>query len=108
MGADVTYSGTVGAAFEAALRGRPALAFSVEAREPGWLDEAAPRAARHGRARASRAACRATASSTSICPDRPLAAIAGIRPARLGGASCHDRVFLGGDGDGARRSPAST
>ncbi|MCX6373425.1 MAG: 5'/3'-nucleotidase SurE, partial [Actinobacteria bacterium] len=42
MGADVTYSGTVGAALEAALRGRPALAFSVESRAPGWLVEATP------------------------------------------------------------------
>ena len=38
MGADASYSGTVGAAFEAALRGHPGVAFSVEALEPGWLD----------------------------------------------------------------------
>ncbi len=33
-------------------------------------------------------------------PDRPLGQVVGIRPARLSGASCHDRVFLSGDGDG--------
>jgi 5'-nucleotidase len=34
-------------------------------------------------------------------PDRPLAAITGIRPARLGGASCHDHVVLA-EGGGSR------
>ena len=96
LGADVTYSGTVGAALEAALRGRPALAFSVEQREPGWLDEAVPvvrslirQAIEHGMQRRG--------ILNINLPDRPAAEFAGVRPARLGGASCHDRVLLAGD-----------
>ena len=40
-------------------------------------------------------------------PDRPLDAFAGIRPARLGGASCYDRVFLCGRRRAGSRTPAS-
>jgi 5'-nucleotidase len=100
VGADVTYSGTVGAALEAALRGKPALAFSVETREARWLEEAEPiiralvtQVVDHGLPRHS--------ILNVNLPDRPLAKIAGIRPARLGGASCHDRVSLDGDGRSA-------
>ena len=98
MGADVTYSGTVGAALEAALRGRPALAFSVESRAPRWLAETAPVL----RAMVERVIARGLPRHSILnvnFPDRPLDAIAGIRPARLGGASCWDRVFLSADGD---------
>ena len=104
MGADVTYSGTVGAALEAALRGRPALAFSVESRAPGWLAEIAPVL----RAMVAHVIARGLPRHSILnvnFPDRPLAAIAGIRPARLGGASCWDRVFLSADGD-APAAPA--
>src|SRR5450756_321485 len=104
MGADVTYSGTVGAALEAALRGRPALAFSVESRAPGWLAEMAPglrgmveEVVARGRRRHS--------TLTANFPARPLVAFAAIHPARLGGASCWARVFLSGDGAGPT-SPA--
>jgi 5'-nucleotidase len=97
LGADVTYSGTVGAALEAALRGKPALAFSVEARDPGWLDEIDPiiralveRVVRHGLPRHS--------ILNVNLPNLPLDQIGAIRPARLGGASCHDRVVLDGEG----------
>lgn len=99
LGADVTYSGTVGAALEAAQRGKPALAFSVEAREPGWLDEAAPIV----RALVERVVLRGLPRYSILnvnLPDRPLAQIGGIRTARLGGASCRDRIMLDGDGDG--------
>jgi 5'-nucleotidase len=99
MGADVTYSGTVGAAFEAALRGHPALAFSVEEREPGWLDEAEPVIRAMVGHVIDRGLPRHTVLNINL-PDRPLAAITGIRPARLGGASCHDHVVLA-EGDGA-------
>ena len=51
MGADVTYSGTVGAAFEAALRGHPAVAFSVEERRARLARRGGARHPRHGRAR---------------------------------------------------------
>ena len=106
MGADVTYSGTVGAALEAALRGRPALAFSVESRAPGWLAEATPLVRAMVKHVIARGLPRHSILNINL-PDRPLADIAGIHPARLGGASCWDRVFLSGDGAGAA-SPAGT
>lgn len=99
MGADVTYSGTVGAAFEAALRGHPAIAFSVEQREPGWLDEAEPVLRAMVGHVVERGLPRHTILNINL-PDRPLADITGIRPARLGGASAHDYVFLAEDPGG--------
>ncbi len=99
LGADVTYSGTVGAALEAALRGGAGIAVSVESREPRWLDEAVPlvravvrRAIEHGLPAGS-------ALNVNL-PDAPAAEIRGVRPARLGGASCHDRVTLEGEHQG--------
>jgi 5'-nucleotidase len=100
MGADVTYSGTVGAAFEAALRGHPAVAFSVEELEPGWLDEAEPVVRAMVAHVIERGLPRHTILNINL-PDRPLAAITGIRPARLGGASAYDFVTLAGDQDAA-------
>jgi 5'-nucleotidase len=99
MGADVTYSGTVGAALEAALRGRPALAFSVESSAPGWLGETAPLVRSIVEHVIARGLPRHSILNVNL-PDRPLADFAGIHPARLGGASCCDRVFLSGDGAG--------
>lgn len=99
LGSDVSYSGTVGAAFEAALRGRPGIAFSVHSRRPGWLQEAAPLA----RVIVKRVIAHGLPPCSVLnvnLPDRPLSEVTGIRPARLSGASCHDRVFLSGDGDG--------
>lgn len=96
MGADVTYSGTVGAAFEAALRGRPAVAFSVEELAPRWLDEAEPILRAMVGHVIERGLPRHSILNINL-PDRPLAAITGIHPARLGGASCHDRVILAGE-----------
>jgi len=97
MGADVTYSGTVGAALEATLRGRPALAFSVESSEPGWLAEATPLVRTMVEHVIARGLPRHSILNVNF-PDRPLAEFAGIHPARLGGASCCDRVLLRGDG----------
>jgi 5'-nucleotidase len=98
MGADTTYSGTVGAAFEAALRGLPAISISVESMEPGWLPEAVPLI--HGivRQTIARGLPRHTILNVNL-PDRPLARIKDVRPARLGGASLHDRVSVCLDGD---------
>jgi 5'-nucleotidase len=99
MGADITYSGTVGAAFEGALRGFPALAFSVESETPGWLPEAAPVI----RAIVGHVAARGLPNHSMLnvnLPDRRLAEYTGIHPARLGGASCYDYVVLGPDGGG--------
>jgi 5'-nucleotidase len=99
MGADVTYSGTVGAALEAALRGHPAVAFSVEERDPSWLHEAEPVLRSMVAHVLERGLPRHTALNINL-PDRPLAAITGVRPARLGGASAYDYVTLAaGDGD---------
>jgi 5'-nucleotidase len=100
MGDDVTYSGTVGAALEAALRGVPAVAVSVESRSPGHLDEA------EGLLRhiVALALVRGLPPKTVLninLPDRPLEAMRGVRLARLGGASCHDRIFVAGE-DGGR------
>ena len=99
MGADVTYSGTVGAAFEAALRGHPAVAFSVDSRLPGWLDEAAPVLRAMVAHVVERGLPRHSILNVNL-PDRPLAEITGIRPARLGGASAYDYVTIAG-ADGA-------
>ena len=98
MGADTTYSGTVGAAFEAALRGLPAISVSVESMEPGWLPEAVPLIRGIVRQVIARGLPRHTILNVNL-PDRPLARIEGVRPARLGGASLHDRVFVCLDGD---------
>ena len=100
MGADVTYSGTVGAAFEAALRGFPALSFSVDSESPRWLPEAGPVI----RAVVAHVVERGLPQHGILnvnLPDRPLAEFTGIHPARLGGASCYDYVVLGEDGRGA-------
>jgi 5'-nucleotidase len=99
LGADVTYSGTVGAALEAALRGASGIALSVESREPRWLDEAVPLV----RAIVRRAIEYGVPPRTVLninLPDVPAAEIRGVRPARLGGASCHDRVALAGEAEG--------
>jgi len=98
MGADTTYSGTVGAALEAALRGVPAISVSVESMEPGWLPEAVPLIRGIVRQVIARGLPRHTILNVNL-PDRPLARIEGVRPARLGGASLHDRVFVCLDGD---------
>lgn len=105
MGSDVTYSGTVGAALEAALRGRPALAFSVESLEPEWLDEAEPVLRAMVENVIDRGLPRHSILNVNL-PDRPLAKIVGILPARLGGASCHDRVFLARNGGSQVESAA--
>jgi 5'-nucleotidase len=97
MGADVAYSGTVGAALEAVLRGVPGIAFSVEQREPGWLDEAEPLLRAVVRQTLTRGLPPSTALNVNL-PDRPWADLRGVVVTRLGGASCHDRVLLGGDG----------
>jgi 5'-nucleotidase len=99
LGADVTYSGTVGAALEAALRGVPALAFSIDAREPRWLSEDTPVLREIVVAAVAHGLPPQTILNVNL-PDLPPADLRGIEPARLGGASCHDRVMLEGDGAG--------
>ena len=99
LGADVTYSGTVGAALEAALRGKAGIALSVENHHPRWLDGLVPLAAAILREAFRRGLPPQTVLNVNF-PDRPLSEIRGVRPAVLGGASCHDRVTLSADGKG--------
>ncbi len=105
MGADVTYSGTVGAAFEAALRGLPAIAFSVDSREPRSLETCGALL----RALTERVVESGLPHHSFLnvnLPDLPLSDIVGVRSARLGGASCHDRVLLEGQGEAGASSQA--
>lgn len=99
MGADVTYSGTVGAAFEAALRGRPAIAFSIAELEPRWLDETEPVLRALTGHVIERGLPRHTVLNVNL-PDRPPDAVTGVRAARLGGASAYDYVLLAEDAAG--------
>lgn len=93
LGTDVTYSGTVGAAFEAALRGRPGIAFSVHSRTPSWLHEAVPLLRSVVELVLSNGLPPSSILNVNL-PDTPLAEVAGIRPARLAPLSLHDKVFL--------------
>jgi len=100
MGVDVTYSGTVGAALEAALRGVPAMAVSVESASPEHLEEAEGLLRRIVALALKRGLPPRTALNVNL-PDRSPEAVRGVRLARLGGASCHDRIFVA-DADGGR------
>ena len=78
----------------------PAAAFSVEQLEPGWLDEAAPILRAMVGHVIERGLPRHSILNVNL-PDRPLAEITGIRPARLGGASAYDYVVARRRSDGA-------
>jgi 5'-nucleotidase len=93
LGTDVTYSGTVGAAFEAALRGRPGIAFSVHSRTPSWLHEAVPLLRSVVELVLGNGLPPSSILNVNL-PDSPLAEVTGIRPARLAPVSLHDKVFL--------------
>jgi 5'-nucleotidase len=83
----------VGAAFEGALRGLPAIAVSVDTGQPAHLDEAVELLhAILGRALTRPLAPRTVLNIT--LPDLPRAEIKGVRAAALGGASCHDRLLV--------------
>lgn len=93
MGNDVTYSGTVGAALEAALHGICGIAFSVESREPRHLESTVPLL----RGLVAQAVADPLSLGTTLnvnLPDRPAGDFAGIRVTSLGGASRYDRVLL--------------
>jgi len=95
MGADVTYSGTVGAALEGALRGLPGVAVSIDAREPGHLDEMTPVLATVLGEVIGRGLPEQTVLNINL-PDVPAAQLQGVRVTDLGGASCSDRFFIDG------------
>jgi 5'-nucleotidase len=96
MGADVTYSGTVGAALEGALRGLPGVAVSIDAREPRHLDEMTGVIAAVLAEVFARGLPEQTVLNVNL-PDVPAAQIKGVRVTQLGGASCSDRFTLDGD-----------
>jgi 5'-nucleotidase len=101
MGDDVTYSGTVGAAFEGALHDLPAIAVSVENKEPRYLGEyVGVIGGIVARALADGLPPR-TVLNVNL-PDRPVADVAGVKVAGLGGAGCADRLELAA-GDAAVR-----
>jgi 5'-nucleotidase len=96
MGNDVTYSGTVGAALEAALHRVPGVAVSVESREPEHLATGLPLL--HGLIRQLLRAPLPTGTALNVnLPERPASQFAGIKVTSLGGSSCHDRVILESD-----------
>lgn len=97
MGEDVTYSGTVGAAFEGALIGLPAVAVSIEGRTPAHLDEMVPlalpivvRVAREGLPRGI--------MLNVNLPDCERREVRGVEVTRLGCASYHGRIEVESDG----------
>lgn len=93
MGHDVTYSGTVGAALEAALHRVDGVAFSIESRRPRHLDSAVPLLRRIVRQAVADPLPAGTALNVNL-PDRPAGDIAGMRVTSLGGTSRYDRVLL--------------
>jgi 5'-nucleotidase len=99
MGNDVTYSGTVGAALEAALHSVPGIAFSVESREPRHLEGAVP-LMHELTARLLRAPLPAGTALNVNLPDRPAGDIRGLKVTSLGGSSRYDTVAID-MGDGA-------
>jgi 5'-nucleotidase len=95
MADDVTYSGTVSAAFEGSILGVPSMAFSLTVPE----DPSRPLAfetARHFVSLLVRRMMESAPASSVLfsvnIPDRPLSGVAGIRVTRLG-----KRVFGSGD-----------
>lgn len=100
MGNDVTYSGTVGAALEAALHGLPAVAVSIETREPHHLEAETPLLT----ALVDRVLLAPLPDGVVLnvnLPDLPPAQMGGVRVTKLGGASIYDRLVLHDD-DGLR------
>ena len=96
MGNDVTYSGTVGAALEAALHGVPGVAISVETREPVHLSSTEPLLT----ALVERVLLAPLPHGVVLnvnLPDLPAKEMAGVKVTTLGGASCHDKLVLHDD-----------
>ena len=93
MGDDVIYSGTVGAALEAAAFGIPAVAFSVASRAPRLARRR--RALRRAHRRARRRPRPAARPRTQRQPARPAARrVAGIAVARLGTHGLRERLVV--------------
>lgn len=100
MGNDVTYSGTVGAALEAALHGLSGVAVSVETRQPvHLLSSEILLATLVGRVLLAPLPHGMVLNIN--LPDLPVTELAGIKVTSLGGSARHDKVVLQDDG-GAR------
>jgi 5'-nucleotidase len=92
LGDDITYSGTVAAAFEGIMLDIPAIALSAEAYHPGY-DLSVP--ARFARRLVSIALEKGFPAKTLLnvnCPDRPWEQIAGVRLTTLGKRIYGDKV----------------
>jgi 5'-nucleotidase len=92
MGDDVTYSGTVAAAFEGRLLGLPAVAFSNTEWKPRHLESSARIARQIVETLVSRGLPRETLLNVNI-PDLPLEEILGIRVTRLGFRVYRDEII---------------
>lgn len=83
LGDDITYSGTVSAAFEGTLLGIPSFAISLEAGAPWRFETAAEFALLLARMIVERGLPADTLLNVNV-PDRPLSAIRGVALARQG------------------------
>jgi 5'-nucleotidase len=92
MGDDVTYSGTVAAAFEGRLLGLPALAFSNTEWKPDHMETSALIARQIVESLVARGLPRETLLNVNI-PDLPLEGIRGIRITRLGFRVYRDEII---------------
>lgn len=111
LGDDITYSGTVAAAFEGIMLGLPAIAVSQQA-DHGQMDFRAGRAWGHEHfARAAAFTARVVEelervpipAGTLLNVNCPVGEIGGARAARLGKRIYNDRMELTEEGDGRRR-----
>jgi 5'-nucleotidase len=93
LGSDVFYSGTVGAALEGALRGVPAIAFSLERRNPQDFSHAAAFAADLVRDILARGAD-AIPPDTLLNVNLPAGPVQGLRPTKLGRRIYRDQVSV--------------
>lgn len=91
MGDDVTYSGTVAAAFEARLLGLPAVAFSNTAWKPQFLESSAQVARRVVSMVVAQGLPRETFLNVNI-PDLPPEGIRGLKATKLGLRAYRDEI----------------
>jgi 5'-nucleotidase len=93
LGSDVFYSGTVGAALEGALRGVPAMAISLERRQPQDFSHAGAFVAELVRDLLGRGPG-AIEEETLLNVNLPAGPVRGVRPTRLGRRIYRDQVAV--------------
>jgi 5'-nucleotidase len=96
MGNDVTYSGTVGAALEAALMGLPGVAISIESEAPQHLGSMETLLTALVERLMLVPLPRGVTLNVNL-PDVPAKRLRGVKVTTLGGSSCHDRLVLHSD-----------